>query len=159
MFEEKPTFISQNTPSSFGTTASGFKVYLEKDGLIRMTLDNSWKYTKVINLDLNSGKVSQKKYEKSIGNCDFVTTNSLIHAGTIYILSICKNYMYLSLRDLQSEKEINSFSVVKDDEIYFKNSGIVQEGGGTIYSKDRELAIKETKKFLAKTSKLTAALP
>ncbi len=157
VFEKTPIFISEMSPASFEQASSKFKIYAN-NGTIRMTMDNVYSFTKVVTLNINTGESSIKKYEKGVGSCRQFSTNSLLFEQSIFILTLCNSYVNLIIRNLNSGLELNSFLSSNDEPIYFANTPLIQDGGGTVYSQDRHLIMENSKKFLAKSSRLIAAM-
>ncbi|TRX57693.1 hypothetical protein FNH22_14875 [Fulvivirga sp. M361] len=152
-FNESPVFISENAPSSFLATSKDHKIYM-KDDVVWLTMDNYEHYTLLIKLDIKNEFARMERVEHIVSKREYNRTNSLIFQNVIYSLSTCDAQLYLTLRDINTKREIQSFSVSKYQQINFKNSPIFQEGGGGV----REMQINETKTFLRKMSRLSVAL-
>lgn len=157
VFEKDPVFISNDSPTSFSKSSSTFKIYAQNNKVF-MTLDNVINYTKIIELNLEVGSSKVSKFETSVGNCEYASNNSLIYDNNVYQLIICDSYLNLSIRSLDTGLNLNSFTALEDEDIHFRNGPIVQEGGGTVYSADRNLELKNTKRFLSKASRMSPAL-
>lgn len=155
------TYISQNTPSSFSQTFQDFKYYLD-GSIIYITFDNLYNLTEIVTLNIEDGSSTQKKYIKNFQVCqnqyNTPTTNTIIHNNKLFTVVICDKAMNFTIKDLQTEINITSYSAFENDPINFKNSELIQDGGGTVYSSDRFFSLKSTKKFLSKSDKSKAAV-
>jgi len=139
--------IKNDIPNALEKTSAYTKLYFKKG---KLTLTNNLfdRYTYLITIDLDK---STQSFEV-INNKDFVKQNlgdnSSSYIFKNYFFNIYSNNKKLNfnIHDLKTKKLIKSFEILKDSNITFKNSPIIQEGGEL--NKYREF--EKTSKFLRK---------
>src|SRR5690606_31756693 len=82
-----------------------------------------------------------------IGNEKFNTTNSYLYKDKIFQIGGNKTIMVVTVKEIGSEKELKRLVFSKDEEIPFKNSGIIEDYTTNRSFKTEEL---ETSKLLLK---------
>ncbi|MFM7854047.1 MAG: hypothetical protein ACKO96_19535, partial [Flammeovirgaceae bacterium] len=104
-----------------------------------VTLDYDGWRTYVFKINLNDWTVTLKK----IGNLkskNVIKSNSFLFFNELFRSELTNDSLRVSIFDLESGKLKTEFLTSESDDIPFKNSPIIQEGGGTIFSPDeREL--------------------
>lgn len=126
--------------------------YYHTNNKLYISFDHSILSTKLIVLDLNNMSSSVKYYAQGIIDCtedNFIKSNSYIHHNVIFQVKGCKNELYFSVYNLDTDTLIRDYRVTKDEEIEFKNSPLIQEGGTTIFAPDQR-ELNTTKQILRK---------
>jgi hypothetical protein len=150
MRENQFETIDNEIPNSIEVASKKDKLYCYDNKMV-ITFDNVNADTKVISIDLSAFSADLKVYNKtSPENCNStdIKTNSYLYKNNIYQFFVCSSGMDFSITNMKKKELLNSFQVLKDEELYFKNTPIFQEGG--IYSDDHELS--KTKQFLRKSA-------
>lgn len=145
---EKLEIIDNTVPNALEKTSSYNKIYHVNDEVI-ITIDAYGGITKLIRLDIKTFESSIetiKHIDVSENEGEVMKSNSLIFDNKLYQLSSTKKNLSFSFQDLESNTRSKIIKLNIDDEILFKNSPIIQDGG--YYSNRRELA--KTKQYLRK---------
>lgn len=139
--------IDSQSPNSIETVSEIVKMY-PGDSSFQISVETQV-YTYLIHISTEKLEYSLQKIEKPRLSDVSPNSNSFILKDKIYQISSTKEEMAFSVKSLDSDKELKSILVNKDDELYFKNTPIIQEGGA--YSNYREM--EKTSKFLRRLSK------
>lgn len=139
--------FEKDTPNSIESVSEEKKMYLRGNEIV-ITFDNNKKYTQVISINIDTKELTKKVFNKPLENIKpgKKKTNSFLYDNYIALISGTKEVLSIHLIDYTTGKFIKEFAVTKDEEITFKNTPIIQEGG--FYNNYREL--EKTKKFLRK---------
>lgn len=145
-------FIDNMVPNAIELVAKKNKLYGYDNKLV-LTLDNEVNKTTFITIDLTTFKSDIASYDQAKPSCVnlYPTSNSYIYKDHLYQFSACPNEMVLSVGSLKQGEIVQEFRVNKEDEIYFRNSAIIQEGPSLGGESERELS--KTKQFLRKVSR------
>ncbi len=149
-------FITNDVPSSIETTSKPNKLYWDSDKkTARLTMDTYDRFTYVLTMDI----ANEAYFLKAINHADIEGTpfywksNSFLLDNYILSLISTKKETKLKITNLDTNTIINSYSIVKDQPITFKNSPITQlydPGNGRLSTKKRIKDIEKTNKFLRK---------
>lgn len=139
--------IEKNTPNAIETVSDLVKMYV-RDGNIIITFDQNKKVTYALAIDIESKNSSMKVFNKPLANLKSSRkkTNSFIYDNYMFEVAANKEIFSMHILEYPSGNFIKEYAVSKNEEITFKNTPIIQEGG--VYNSYREL--EKTKKFLRK---------
>lgn len=139
--------FEKNTPNSIESVSAKRKMYLRGDDII-FTFDQNKKYTQVLILNLKTLKANNKSFTKPLSyiKSSRRKSNSFIINDNVFVVAGDRDVFEMQILDYKNGNVLKSFIASKDEEIKFKNSPIIQEGG--LYNGYRKL--KKTKKFLRK---------
>ncbi len=140
--------VEVGEPNSLELTSKKIKLYQNGKNLI-LTSDDAIEFTYVINIDLQTFEKNVRRFEKPTidGFKMALRTNSFVDDGKLFQLIANSDILKFRIYDLTSEEIIKEYSLTDDDELYLKNTPIVQEGGD--FKAYREL--ETTNQFLRKT--------
>ncbi len=143
--------IDEHTPNSIEATGDASKLYT-RDGSFLLTFDKNKKITYLIEVFLPDLSASFSQVEKpQLSENDFYDkSNSFVYEDKIFQIIASNSQMKFSAKDLKSKKELKAITLNKEEDILFKNTPIIQEGG--VYNKDRVREMEKTSKFLRKIS-------
>ncbi|WP_306349573.1 hypothetical protein [Flavobacterium sp. '19STA2R22 D10 B1'] len=142
--------IDTESPNSLSVTTKARKMYNLDNNLI-ITLDYHPDATRMYTVDLSTFAISEKLYLQPANDEKVASSksNSSLYKDRLYQLRVTEEKMIFSIKNLKTEEIIKEYSIGRDEEINFKNSAIIQEGGAMMSSSStREL--KTTKQFLRK---------
>lgn len=165
------TVIDSKNPNSIETTSNYNKLYLLDNKLIftfdglRVNNDISkvliatiynkkYKATEVLQINLESLEHTFKSFQLDDEKKEFKKTNSYVYDDYLFQIASSKSKMKFIISDINTAQKIKEFNVIKQDTISFKNSKIIQEGGGfmPMLTEARIRKLEETKKYLRKIS-------
>jgi len=145
---EKLEIIDNKIPNALEKTSAHNKIY-HIDNDVVISIDAYQEMTKLIRLNV---KTLQSNVE-TINHIDIrdddnelMKSNSLLFENKLYQISSTKKNISFSYQHLDSKVRSNIVSLNINNEILFKNSPIIQDGG--YYSTQRELL--KTKQYLRK---------
>lgn len=146
--------IEPNNPNIIESTSKKVKLYPDKEGVI-LSFDNSDKETKLCYINLDRYTLDYKVYPKPAATEEgFKKSNSYIYDNKLFQIASSNQKMKFTVLDLETQKIIKEYKVSKKDSITFKNSPIIQEGGGVLptFTKNRVREMEKTSKYLRKIS-------
>ncbi|MDH7447477.1 hypothetical protein [Aquimarina sp. 2201CG14-23] len=146
--------IEGNNPNVIETTSKENKLYQFKNQLI-FSFDYSHEKTQLCFIDLDTFKGYVKSYNKPAKTeKGYRKSNSYIFDNKLFQIASSNQKMKFTVLDLKTEKFIKEYKITKEDTIRFKNSPIIQEGGGILpgFSENRVREIEKTAKYLRKIS-------
>lgn len=143
--------IEINNPNPLDLTSKPVKIYYY-DNKLFLTLDNSYVATKIITIDLQDFTSSLKLYEQGNPVCDriILKSNSYLYNNMLYQITGCKDELYYSVLDIRTGALLKDFTIYKEEEIPFKNTPLIQEGGATIFVQGETRELNRTKQVLRK---------
>lgn len=148
------TKIDNTNPNSLDLTTKKKKLYYY-DNKIYLTFDNNLENTKIITIDLATYKSSFKYYSPVIVDCDNrinVTSNSYLFKDKLFQIKGCKEELGFQVKNVSNDSVLKDYRVKDDEEITYKNTPLMQEGGTTIFTQGLEREIGKTKQILRKIS-------
>jgi hypothetical protein len=131
------------------------KIYCRNDTLL-LLMDNQVGRTQIFSFDLARKKINYKSIERkdlapaNDGIADQCVYNSFLSEDKLYYVCADEKSLSLVINNFSDGKEIARFSAGREEEIAFKNTPILQDGGGTIYSANAKRELDKTKQFLKK---------
>ncbi|KAA1246199.1 hypothetical protein [Aquimarina sp. RZ0] len=146
--------IESNSPNVIETTSKEIKIYQQNQQLI-LSFDHRIKNTHLYYIDLNTYQTTHKTIEKpSYKEEGFVKSNSYIFDNKIFQIASSNKKMKFTIKDLSTKEKIREYAIHKKDTITFKNSPIIQEGGGAFpgISENQVREMEKTAKYLRKIS-------
>ncbi|MDY8136999.1 hypothetical protein [Aquimarina sp. 2201CG5-10] len=146
--------IEPRNPNVIETTSKKTKIYVLDNQLI-LSFDHRGKETQLFYVNLDTFELTFKAIEKpSNTEKGFVKSNSYIFDDKIFQIASSSKKMRFTIKDLETKQKIKEYSITKEDSITFKNSPIIQEGGGAFsdFSKNRIREMEKTSKYLRKIS-------
>ena len=141
-FSLKVDKIDSDSPNSIEGTTENIKFYPGKSGFL-LTSETD-KHTLLFDISTKDLTYSLTRIERPKLPEKSPNSNSFIIDNKIFHISSTKNQMLFSVTSLDGKKELKNILINKDEEINFKNTPIIQEGGA--YKSYRELD--KTSKFL-----------
>jgi len=147
--------IENKTPVSIETSSDYVKLYNDSNK-VTITSDRYKNYTYLINIDLESYEYSTDRVFKPAIDDSYLglRTNSFLYENHLFQIIASSKQLNIQITDLYKMTLVKEFSVKKNEPIPFKNSIIIQEGGG--FDKYRELD--KTSQFLRKISQAHAGI-
>ncbi len=140
--------VEENVPNPIETTSKQLKFYNKGEEVI-LSLDQNPQFTYLIHINLKSFEKKVDKIEKpQLENTSLkLNTNSFMDNGKLFQITSNSDAIKVQVIDLNNEnKVLKTFSLKDDEDITFKNTPIIQEGG--MYDSYREM--EKTSKFLRK---------
>lgn len=119
--------IDSESPNSIETTSSIVKMYPGKSGF-KLTVD-AQRRTYILDFSTSNLSYTVSTIDKLTTSGTEINSNSFILDDKIYIISASTEEMIFSIKNLASGEELKNFRVTKNEEIPFKNTPIIQEGG------------------------------
>ncbi len=140
--------IEESNLNSLQITRNLSKVYDRGNSFI-LSIDKEGLFTYLLEFKVPELSVKISAIEKlnEIGDEEFNTTNSYLYKDKIYQIGGNKTIMVVTVKELGSEKELKRLVFSKDEEIPFKNSGIIEDYTTNRSFKTEEL---ETSELLLK---------
>lgn len=122
--------ISNDTPPSLTFSANKRKVYTNGNELF-FTFDNNKNFTQTMTINLNDFSATSKGYNQPyLLSVNYVEdeSNSFYVNGKLIQMKLNENRLALSIKDMEGN-ELKTYEILKDKEVTFKNSDIIQENG------------------------------
>ncbi|GHA23299.1 hypothetical protein GCM10007103_00420 [Salinimicrobium marinum] len=147
--------MEMDQPNSIQQASKNVKTFVTGNKLI-ITLDENHYFTFLLEINLEDFQGTVERIEKPrlSEEINHTSSNSFVLDNHIYQIITTKDAIKFHVVDLENDKVINSHSVSRDEEIYFKNTPIIQEGG--FYTSHREYD--KTAKFIRKMKNLPVAI-
>lgn len=141
--------FEKDTPNSIEAVSDNRKMYLKGDDIV-ITFDHNKSIAQVLTINLNSKKVSKNIFKKPLAHIKSgrKKTNSFIYDNRIALIAATKEVFVMHILNYNTNEFIKEYVFSKDEQITFKNSPIIQEGG--FYNNYR--ALEKSKKFLRKVT-------
>ena len=122
--------ISGNQPLSIEAANSRLKLYPERQRL-RLTMDLDRERTYMVDLDILEKTVAvtpllMPQFSKKTG---LLKTNSYINDDYLYQLAISLDEMVIRVHDISNNSIVKEIRTSKNEEIDFKSTPLIQEGG------------------------------
>jgi len=144
--------IDETNPNSIDITSKGSKFYDRKDSFV-LTLDEGKLFTYIFEFKLPEIGVNfyalQKPQLEHMGEND--KNNSFLFGDKLFQISGSQDELAFSVKNIHTKEELKNISLGPDDDLSFKNTPILQEGGG-IFNPDRVREMEKTSKFMRKIS-------
>lgn len=139
--------FEKDTPNSIESVSEKIKMYHKGDSLL-ISFDYNKKRTQIISIDIPTLKATKKDYKKPLQNLKdrLKKTNSFLYENNLFVIAATKEVFSMLVLDFKTGEIIKEFAFSNTEEINFKNTPIIQEGG--VYEDYREL--EKTKQFLRK---------
>nr|WP_297786838.1 hypothetical protein [uncultured Allomuricauda sp.] len=134
--------IDPESPNSIESTSKVVKMYPGKSGF-KLTVDTQ-RHAYLIDVNTQDLDYSLSTIEKPYLSTPSANSNSFVLNNKIYLISSTIDEMVFSVKSLDTREELKNIHISKDDDITFKNTPIIQEGG--TYKNYREM--EKTSKFL-----------
>ncbi|MEC8832160.1 MAG: hypothetical protein VX772_07355, partial [Bacteroidota bacterium] len=134
--------IDPESPNSIETTSKIVKMYPNNTGF-KLTVDTQ-RHTYLIDVSAQNLDYTLSTIEKPYLSTTMANSNSFLLNDKIYLISSTLEEMVFSVKSLDTQEELKNIHITKHDNITFKNTPIIQEGG--TYKNYRELD--KTSKFL-----------
>lgn len=131
------------------------KIYYRNDTLL-LLMDKQIGHTQVFLFDLLRKKLDYKSIERegmASGNNEFTSQcvyNSFLSEDKLYYVYANEKSLSFAIFNFSDGKEVKRFYARENEEIAFKNTPVLQDGGGTIYSTNAKRELEKTKQFLNK---------
>lgn len=129
-FMVSPVTIQKNLPATIEKTRRPLKIYLTEKGF-DVTVDTWLKSTFLLNVSLEdmTVDVSEFKYPKPDGFIARVKANSFLFDDNLFQIIMGSDEMLFSVFSAQTKELRKEILLKKGDEIDFRNTPIVQNGG------------------------------
>jgi len=146
--------IDNSNPNPLDLTTKENKMYYYNNK-IYLALDNNLENTKLITISLKdySSKVDFfNQMNIDYGDSYRIKSNSYLFLDNLYQVKGCKNELCFRIIDMESDSTIKEYRVKENEEISFRNTPLMQEGGTTIFTQGSEKELSKTKQVLRKIS-------
>ena len=134
--------IDVDSPNALESTSKSVKIYPENDGFVLTIDSDSWVY--IIDFSTPSLEYELNSFSKPVIPNLHANSNSFILENRIYMVSATKSQMKFMVKDMETGQELKTIDLNKEEEISFKNTPIIQEGGMS----DGYREMEKTSKFL-----------
>lgn len=147
--ESKYATVEVDAPNSLEVASAKFK-FFQEDNIVILTADGANEFTYVININLETFEKSVSRIEKPTtdGFRMGLRTNSFIYSNKLFQIVSNTNIFKLRVVDLASNEILKEYSLTDDEELFIKNTPIVQEGGDL----DSYRELETTNQFLRKSA-------
>ncbi|MEO1051418.1 MAG: hypothetical protein AAFX87_12385 [Bacteroidota bacterium] len=159
--------ISEYDPGNLTLTHRANKLFINNSEII-ITLDEEQGFTRLLSLKVQDGSSYYRKYSQYMSECGLglnengvevkFASSSFVYQDWIFQTGVCSSHFKLSVKDRQTGKLISQFAFEKGGDIDFKNTSIIQEGGGTVLSQNIVKELDKTKPFLRRMAASTPAI-
>lgn len=146
--------IENQNPNVIETTSASNKMYLLDNKLV-ISFDVYEKMTQILKIDLDTYEVEKEIFDQPAKSEEgYSKSNSYIFENKLFQITSSRAKMKFKVVDMDSKELIKEYGVTKEDTITFKNSPIIQEGGGMFpaLSENRVREMEKTAKYLRKIS-------
>ncbi|MXN92669.1 hypothetical protein GR160_15680 [Flavobacterium sp. Sd200] len=138
----------ENSYMQLPDVAAKLKFYVSNKAIV-FTFDQNPAFTQIISIDTDTFTIAEKKVSQTALND--AKTNSFMLYGQLYQLALNKDELVLSCTGLDSVSQTKILKVEAEEAIAFKNSPLLLQT-------DRQIEIKDTKKFLRRANSGNAAI-
>lgn len=141
------SYMDYEIPNSLEATSSEFKTYQEGEN-ITMTSDKYDEFTQILTFNLETLSYDIKRITKPILEGSYINTktNSFLHRDKLFQIGLNSKNLKFQIVDISTKGIIESYVVNENEDLFFKNSPIILEGGD--FQRYRELD--RTKQFFRK---------
>jgi hypothetical protein len=143
----KFSMITYESISGLSQTYIKNKGYYDK-GKFYLTLDKDYGKTILVKVNIENWETSFAKFGESTESCSKSSSGSFLYYDNIFISQVCEEHLGISVYDINSGLLVKNYSVQADEEISFRNTPIIQEGGNFFSGDKRELG--QTKALVRK---------
>lgn len=119
--------IDPNSPITIESSSALGKIYQKEDGF-NLSIENETS-TFIFDFFLPELTYTTTIFEKPIISSESANSNSFIYKENIYFITASSDEMRFSSRNMNTKELIFEEHLLKDEEIPFKNTPIIQEGG------------------------------
>jgi hypothetical protein len=144
--------IDSNDPASLEEAFSKRKLYHYNNKLF-MVLDNVSNITTLVTIDLTDLSSTVQAFKHAELECKdlAVKTNSYLTGNYLFQIKACEDELCLKVTDVISEQVVKTYQAKSNEEISFKNTPLLQDGGLTIFTVgDSGRELDKTKQFFRK---------
>lgn len=147
VFTQEVKKFKENIPNTIEITSSEIKMF-ERDNGVIFSFNGNDNYTQLLFLDFSNYTAIGKAFKNPLPEVERNSkkSNSYINGDYLFTFSVSKPAFSFEINTLLDNSIVKSLTVKRDEEIPFKNTPIIQEGGA--YSNYRELD--KTKQFIRK---------
>ncbi len=132
--------IDDSAPNSIENVSAKAKIYSKENGFV-LSIENR-SFTHLFNFLLPELTYTTSTYGKPEINSEFSNSNSFVFENNIYLINASAEEMKFSVLDVETKEIIKETHLKKDEEIPFKNTPIIQEGGGLNKYREMEKSTK-----------------
>jgi hypothetical protein len=127
--------IDSNDPASLDDAIRKRKLYYYSNKLF-MVLDNESNITTLVTIDLTdlSSTMQMFKHAELVCKDLAVKTNSYLSGNFLFQIKACEEELCLKVTDVVSEQVVKTYQAKSNEEISFKNTPLLQDGGLTIFT-------------------------
>jgi hypothetical protein len=146
--------IDNGNPVPLEIASNTSKMY-SFDEKVFITIDNILNKTQIISINLNTYEHFFETIKHEPLGCEDavnVVSNSYLTSEVLFQIKASKSCLVIRTIDLQTKEIISEYEVAKDENITFKNTPIMQEGGTSIYTQGTDKELEKTKEVLRKIS-------
>jgi hypothetical protein len=146
--------VENGIPNPLDITTKKTKIYCYDDKLF-LTIDNSTEKTKLLTIDLINHECNVKNYSQiniSGEHLSRAKSNSYLFNNILFQIKGCKQELCFQLKDIIKDSLLVEYRVKEPEEIEFRNTPLLQEGGFHFYSQGLERELESTKQVLRKIS-------
>jgi hypothetical protein len=149
--------IDYQTYNELGVTQAVAKIYPSTEN-VYITLDQSHKQTDMLILDIANEKLTVKTYPKTkiAGDNWSPKSNSYLYYNYLVQSVVSSDKLVIDFIDIRTSEKVNSYQVLREDSIQFKNTPLIQEKSGGFSEATRVL--KKTSQLLNKITNSQVAI-
>ena len=132
--------IQETNANSIDITSSLSKLY-DRGSKFVLTMDGGLSHTYLFEFNLSELSAKNEAIENltEVGDETFSTNNSYLFKDKIFQIGANKKIMIVTIKDLETKKELKRLTFSRDEEIPFKNSSIIEEQASKSSTKVKEL--------------------
>ncbi|MEI6061628.1 MAG: hypothetical protein WCR72_13030 [Bacteroidota bacterium] len=144
--------VNIQNPNSMEIASHAIKLYYY-DNKIFLTFDNEPQETKLLTISLSDYSFTYSAYKQGVIDCGeavVIGSNSFLYNNILFQVKECSQELYFSVYDILTGAILKDFRVNRNEEIAFKNTPFVQEGGTTLIQQNSKKELENTKVLLHK---------
>jgi hypothetical protein len=130
--------VSSNTEIDLNTAKRKVKLYTDNSSKIYITLDESYKYTLLLTIDLEQNTSKSDIFFKTNYYCnqvdrpEIIQHNSFLFKDRLVQAVLCPQHFLLQIKNIEKDSALISFHAQRDSAISFASSGIIKSDENTI---------------------------
>lgn len=147
--------IKKDIPLSLRSTNEKVKLYLTDD-VISITVDNSRDFTYILRLNTDNNTTDVKVVTKDhmAERSSFEDSNSFLYDNHLFVVKSTFEEMKFSVVNLSDLSVVKTFTTQKNEDIYFKNTPVLNQKAGNKEARE----INNTEDFLKKITNSKPAI-
>lgn len=146
--------IENSNPNPLDLTIKENKFYYY-DNKAFLSIDNNLEYTSLITIDLIDFTSDVKSYKQVNVNCGSnlrAKSNSFLYRDNLFQIKVCPQELCFQITDINADSIFQEYRVNRQEDIKFRNTPLIQEGGTTVFTQDIKRELENTNQVLRKIS-------